>query len=149
MTGTTADEQGAVFRLVEEWAVRFAEEHGFGMLGPTMDRHGSWEITFHRLRPRKPDDDLDRLVSLAFTGLPGAGSAPRIYEVEVWAGAENNSRFTRHLTSEFRMCEDDLETHETLRSILATRLERGFQVANQLTAADLNEAYLASKNPAV
>ena len=138
-----ASDFGPLVQLAEE----FIKEYSFELLDPLGNRHGSWEVTFHRSPAESPESNgyLDRFVSLAFTSLPAAVSSRGLYEVEVWAGADNGDQFTRHLTSEFHISEDHLKTPETLNSILATRLERAVEVSNQLEANDLDEAYLPSR----
>ena len=92
-----ASDFGPLVQLAEE----FIKEYSFELLDPLGNRHGSWEVTFHRSPAESPESNgyLDRFVSLAFTSLPAAVSSRGLYEVEVWAGADNGDQFTRHLTS--------------------------------------------------
>lgn len=138
--------QGTILKQVEKWAISFAGEHGFQVFSPMADRHGSWEITFRR-RTSCAEGQWDRLVCLAFTGLPVPIGTSPIYQVQVWAGAEMGDRFTKHLTSEFRVIDDTITTRVALTDTMAPRLERGFEVANQLTPRDLDKLHFPLSNP--
>lgn len=143
MIGTQV--RGRVLRHVEKWAISFAAKHGFQVLGPMTDRHGSLEITFRR-RNSSSDDDCERLVGLGFTELPVPLGTSKIYEAQVWAGAEMSDRFTKRVTSEFRISEDAIKTPESLQHCLATRLERGFQIADQLMPTDFDKVHVLPRN---
>ena len=102
---------------------------GFHPLGPPGERHGSWEIALYRR------DDLDRFVSLALTEIYGA------YEIEVGAGADSGSQFTRHLVCHLNVGPHDANVDRRIRDALL----RAIEVAEALQPSDLTEALLPSR----
>ena len=86
----------------------------------------------------KRTQELDRFVSVVFTSLPQTVLGPAWYEVEVWAGAEGDGRYTRKAISDFRAA---VRKDDALRSALKEPLTRAMSVANSFKRADLTEAY--------
>ena len=120
---------------IEQLARDIAKKHGFEALGPFGERHGSWEILFHRSSAEP--GGLERFVSLAFTAVDGS------YDVEFWAGAEDGSRFVRKLVSQSNVGRDQSEV-EGLDDILKRGLEGAMGAANRLQMSDLVDIYLSS-----
>lgn len=123
-------------RAAAEWFERLgesmagvAEDAGFRALGPPADRHGSWEIALHR------PGDLDRFVSLTFTETPG------LYDLELWAGAEDGARFVRRLVAQLGVRWEQLEDPALIERV-RDLLGRAMELAGDLQVSDLAEAYL-------
>ena len=129
-------------RVGKDFISALCKRHHFEPTDPSAERHGSWEWTF-----RKHDSDLDRFVSLAFTSLPPAVPDADWYAAEVWAGAEENDRYTRKLVSSFRASLRE-EHAEQLRAALKEPLERAMSIAKFLTAHDLDDSYIRPRSSA-
>jgi hypothetical protein len=114
----------------------------FRLIDPVADRHGSWEWTFY-----KQANKLDRFVSVALTSLPRHVAALEpSYEVEVWAGAENADRYTRHLVSDFHASGSEQYIHGILRALEGPVI-RAMIIAESFTPTDLTDAYLPPRRP--
>lgn len=98
------------------------------------ERHGSWEWIAHSEKGTQ-FEDLNRFITLALTG-----PAP-MYEVEIWAGADNKERFARHLVAGFVVTEKSLTTPEILKDI-RWHLKEAAKRAESLQLRDLAESYL-------
>ena len=125
--------------------INWCEPKGFHLLDPVpespggaSERHGSWDWTFC-----KKGGALKRFVSVALTSQPEFVGAPSasLYLVEVWAGADDDDRYIRRLTSEFQTSESEIG-----RQVVQGKLREGLQyamaVAERLTSADLSESHL-------
>ena len=119
-----------------EAAAGFAGDRGFRLLGPIGERHGSWEAFF--CKQGSQSGEMDRFISLAFTGIRGS------YDVELWVGAEDGAQFVRRLISQFSAGPDQLDS-EALGQRLNETLERAMEAANRLDRSDLVDAYLPSR----
>jgi len=53
-----------VLKSLEATTLELAEEYGYRPLGPFAERHGGWEITFH-----KRSEDLDRFCIVGVGGV--------------------------------------------------------------------------------
>ena len=129
-------------RVGKEFIAALCKRRHFESIDAPAERHGSWEWTF-----RRPADDLDRYVSVAFTSLPRAVPDSDWYTVEVWAGAEKNYCYTRMPVSGLRASFRD-EHAEQLRSALKEPLGRAMSIAESFTAHDLDEAYVRPRSQA-
>ena len=129
-------------RVGKELISALCTRHDFEPTDLPSERHGSWEWTF-----RKHDRRLDRFVSLAFTSLPPTVPDADWYAAEVWAGAEENDRYTRKLVSSFRASLQEAHA-EQLRAALKEPLERAMSIAKSFTARDLDETYIRPRSPA-
>jgi hypothetical protein len=107
--------------------VHRAEQRGFRPLGPLADRHGTWEVVFH-----KHSEDLDRFVSLTLT------ETSRCLDLELWAGADDGIRFVRRRVGHLNVSNADLEHVESL-------IDAALEAADHLQPADLTEVYTASR----
>lgn len=118
----------------------YLEERSFSLLGPPSERHGSWEWTFHK------HAGLDRFIVVALTSAPVPLGERAAYSVEVFAGAENGSRFVRHLVGQTRLIDEGEVTERVcawLHDILGTAVE----LSEALKPTDLAEAYLPPRSP--
>lgn len=122
-------------RVGRDFIAALCKRRHFEPMDSPAERHGSWEWTF-----RKRENDFDRFVSVAFTSLPPAVPNGDWYAVEVWAGAEQNDRYTRKSVSDFRATLQDNYTDQ-LRSALKEPLARAMSIAESFTSRDLDEAY--------
>lgn len=114
-------------------------KYGLKPLDPAWsERHGSMEWIFH-----KEGKGIERFVSVALTSLvPGLPEA--LYAIEIWAGADNGTRYARRLVADFRAIEAERFSAGT-ESMLRDHLGRAIKVAEQLGLADLSDAYLPSR----
>ena len=131
------------FRTVEELISGFVESTGFKPLGPLSERHGAWEITFHK--GPGLSDELDRFIVLAFVEMPPMPSGATQYDVEVWTGAEDGTHFVRRLVACFRASADELNKQPSKDAVKAN-LSRAREVAEQIGPADLIETYLPTRS---
>lgn len=134
-----ADEDKAALERLAEMALGVAAENGFQSLGSLGDRHGSWEISF--CKHAATAGELNRFVWLAFTGIHGS------WDVELWAGADDNNGFVRRLVSQYKVKADYIDS-ETARQYILEDLERAIEVASGLQRSDLLESYLPSRRRA-
>lgn len=115
-----------------EWLISMPfEDRGFSRQGPFAERHGSWELTFH-----KRSRDLDRFVSVAVTQITPSHS----YDVEVRAGAEDGKHFARHSVIEFRVPSYELLL-DALKGKLQDTLKKAMVIAEGIRPKDLEETY--------
>jgi len=140
---STPVEYSVFERVGKDVVTSLCKRHHFEPTDPPAERHGSWEWTF-----RKHDRRLDRFVSLAFTSLPPTVPDADWYAAEVWAGAEENDRYTRKLVSSFRASLQEEVHAEQLRAALKEPLERAMSIAKSFTARDLDETYIRPRSPA-
>src|SRR5690348_16111496 len=105
-----------IFESLGASTSEFAKTFGYQVTGPFSERHGSWELTLHRR-----SGDLDRFVSLALVATRSGGHLGR-YDVELWGGAEDGTRFTRRLVSKLRARQEDLDQSD-FRAALRDSLE--------------------------
>lgn len=117
---------------------RLCKTHSFARLDPVAERHGSWEWSFY-----KKANELNRFVLVALTSLPSTPAEP-LYSLEVWAGADDGNRFTRHLISDLRTVASESYKSQ-LSSCLEAPLLRAISTAESFKPADLTEAYLPSR----
>jgi len=116
--------------------IQRAEEHGFKLLSPFAERHGSWELDLYR-----KDVRLDRYVFVAFTiGIKFPTINRNSFDVEFWTGADDGSRCTRHLVSKFAVTEDQFTTPEFQASV-KKGLQEALRFANRIAPEDLNEPF--------
>jgi len=115
-----------------EWLISMPfEGRGFFPLGPFAERHGSWELTFH-----KQSRDLDRFVSVAVTQITPSHS----YDVEVRAGAEDGKHFARRSVIELRVPSYELLLY-ALKGKLEDSLKKAMEIAEEIKPKDLVETY--------
>ncbi len=84
------------FESLTKIATEAASGHGFTLRSPFCDRHGSWEIVFH-----KADGGLDRFVSLALSSRYSGDELRWLIELYVMAEDERFSE--RELNASFLM----------------------------------------------
>ncbi len=99
---------------------QWASARAFQALGPPAERHGSWQVWFHRLA------ELDRFVSVGATGVRGA------YEVELSAGAEDGALYTRRLVAQLHTGPAGFEDPAFLEE-LREAFERAMDAAERLS----------------
>jgi hypothetical protein len=117
---------------------------GYALQGKGGERHGSWEWTYYK------ESGLHRFVIVAFTPMPGeVGVGQPPYYVEVFAGADDDSRFVRRLVRATRYLDAKTEDVTSfLKDWLTACLEDASNTATQLTSGDLVDAYPAFRRPA-
>ena len=128
---------------IEGFVSKFLESQHFKSLGPFSERHGAWEITFHK--SPQPEEKLDRFVVLALVEMPTVPSSATSYDIEVWTGAEDGTRFVRRFIAGFRASAGEFRS-EAFEKTVKEKLERAVEVAKQITPADLTEAYLPTRS---
>lgn len=109
------------------------EAQQFIPLGPGSERHGSWEWRFLRKA-----DGLNRFVRVALTPMPAILGGEPWYAGEVWAGADDGSRFVRLPIAEFRASESQLLK---MPEALVEGISRAMRIARELKPIDLREIY--------
>ena len=82
------------FDLLTQITTEAAEAHGFTLRSPFCDRHGSWEIVFH-----KANGALDRFAVLALSSRHG--SQEQRWLAELYVIAENERFAERELNASF------------------------------------------------
>lgn len=104
---------------------------------PFAERHGSWELIVHS-EGKKPYgesyEELNRYLTIALTEL---GSW---YELEFWAGADNNRRFTRQLVSSVRIDEKQIEDPAFIKDV-TPHLTMAIERTEAFQYGDLTEVY--------
>ena len=110
---------------------------GFEPLGKGSERHGSWEWTYYK------HTDLHRFVTVAFTPMARVvGRSQPPYHVEVFAGAEDDHRFVRHLVRSTRYLDattDDVSG--PLKEWLNETVRMAARTAARLGSSDLLDTY--------
>jgi len=107
------------------------------ILEPVAERHGSWEIIAHSEEKKhfeEPYEEPNRYLIVALT------EVGPWYEIEFWAGADNNRRFTRQLVSSMRTDEEQLKDTSFIDDF-KPRLEVALDRAEALQFNDLTEVY--------
>ena len=120
-------------RNLEEPLVNYARARGFRALGPFSERHGSWEILFHKSSPR-----LERFVALAITQMPQSST------VEFRAGADSEGRFGRRSVMQLTVDGSQLQS-EAFWGKLARGLDRAIDAAERFEVASLANSYISRR----
>lgn len=116
----------------------YFKEHNLAPLSLGAERHGSWEWTGFRILV------ITRYVSVYLTEeLEALGDDPH-FILEVWAGADNDQRFSRQRTALLRIGTRDL-TREGFFERLEVYLDIAWTRAEGITIADLSEAYFVPR----
>lgn len=107
---------------------------GYSLTERGTNRHGAWEWVFCRL-----DEEvrLTRYVVAAFTPLHTTFPDRALFDLNLWAGADTEDRFTRVWISSDRLEPWGLQDHAVHEMI-----EHAFGRAEQLTLTDLDNNYL-------
>jgi len=125
-----------VLEAVSQRLAELAKSLGFQPLGSGGERHGSWELTFHKRS--SVEGELNRYVSVAVTDINDG------FAIEARAGADDGGRFTRRVVSRWEVSSRSLPS-----TVLAARVEEmlecAVEVSNHLGPSDLVEAYLPSR----
>src|SRR5262249_1617473 len=110
---------------------------GFELFSPLTERHGSWEITYHRVV-----ENIDRTVSLAFTAEfpPVVNSAEQPWLVEIWIGAEQTTRFFRRMVRQFSAAGFQLNGEAFLNQLMPA-LQQSIDQVSGLKTEDLLANY--------
>ena len=110
---------------------------GFDIFSPLSERHGSWEITYHRLV-----GSIHCTLSIDFTNEfpPEIEDFARPWRVEVWVGAEKEDHFFRRMVQQFTARAFELKSgifHDQFKQTLV----RSVELVLQLKAPDLIAPY--------
>jgi hypothetical protein len=114
-----------------------------------VEKHGSWEwMAFQTDQKNRMNrylavyliEDIENLIF------------PQVFRAEVWAGADDDTKYIRQLVSVFqlldpRMAPDRYEDafNELLYGSLTDRLNTGLKRAQSFSIGDLTESYLVSR----
>lgn len=110
---------------------------GFLLFSPFAERHGSWDITFHR-----PSEGFDRTISIDFTSefAPGIEGYVSDWRVEVWIGAEQDQHYMRRMVRQLTTNVEELDT-DALINEFEKILKQSMKLLSGLKAEDLTARY--------
>jgi len=118
-------------------ASRQLSAQGFLLFSPFAERHGSWDITFHRA-----SGDIDHTISIDFTSefAPGVEGHISSWRVEIWIGAEQNQQFMRRMVRQLTANLEELDSKALLNE-LEKILKQSIRLLSGLKAEDLTTRY--------
>ena len=128
------------FEKLTAFISSYAKAKSLIPLTQDVDKHGSWEWMMHWTHAK-----LNRYASVYLLESVQVLGADRLYHVEVWAGADDDQRYTRQPVSSFAAAGAELHD-QGFFDHLTKDLDIARSKAESFAQFDLRQVYIPSRS---